>query len=65
MIKKGWRRVEDPEKMPVITHGIEMSRGARGQASKTERLTGGNAAADESQSARLVMDFILKTTTHD
>lgn len=56
MRKKGVSRTESPEKMPVKTTGIEMTRGSK--AGRGERLTGGNAVADESGTARLVIDFI-------
>lgn len=57
MRKKGYARVENPEKMPVITEGIEMTRGTR-KAKAPELLTGGNAVADESLVSRLVMNFM-------
>lgn len=60
MLKKGRMKVESPEKMPVATSGIEMTRRTGGASSAAERLTGGNAAADESKSAKLVTDFMLK-----
>lgn len=57
MRKKGYTRDQNPEKMPVITSGIEMTRGTRKEPA-LERLTGGNAVADESKMSGLVMDFI-------
>ena len=57
MRKKGWTRNENPEKMPVITAGIEMTRNTR-VGNAEEKLTGGNGVADESKSASLVIDFI-------
>lgn len=56
MRKKGYLRVESPEKMPVITSGIQMSR-TEPKAEK-ERLTGGNCAADEREVAKSVVEFI-------
>ncbi len=57
---KGLKRIATPEKMPVITSGIEMTRGARGKENPdaVERLTGGNAVADESRTSYLVMRFL-------
>ncbi|MGB9691796.1 MAG: hypothetical protein ACPL7D_06475 [Candidatus Sumerlaeaceae bacterium] len=56
MIPKGRTKDPRPEKMPVITCGIEMS---RGQKSKSpEKLTGGNQPADESQAAKLVCEYL-------
>lgn len=55
--QKGRTRDTNPEKMPVTTSGIEMTRGTR-KDKAPERLTGGNAVADESHTAGLVMDFI-------
>jgi hypothetical protein len=57
MRKKGLVRDTNPEKMPSITSGIEMTRGAR-PAGRPERLTSGQEVADESDVARLVMAFI-------
>lgn len=56
MRKKGYSRTESPEKMPVITTGIEMTRGTK--KDRKERLTGGNATADERGIAHLVCEFI-------
>lgn len=58
MRKKGYTKTESPEKMPVVTSGIEMTRGTREDKNTPERLTGGNGVADESKMSRLVMDFI-------
>ncbi len=60
MRKKGLTKDENPEKMPVITSGIEMTHGARAQENPhaVERLTGGNAVADESGMIKLVMRYI-------
>lgn len=60
MRKKGYTGDENPEKMPVITTGIQMSRD-QPLTNRGERLTGGNAAADESQVAKLVADFIISS----
>jgi hypothetical protein len=62
MIKKGRMKIESPEKMPVITSGIEMTRGARQQENPNakEYLTGGNGVADESRVLRLVMLYITQ-----
>lgn len=59
MVKKGFRGETSPEKMPVVTTGIEMSRRPPTAVDAVkERLTGGNAPADESGAAKLVSDFI-------
>ncbi len=60
MKKKGFTKNESPEKMPVITSGIEMTRGARQQENPNakEYLTGGNGVADESRVMGLVMRYI-------
>jgi len=60
MRKKGRLGIESPEKMPVITSGIEMTRGARAKENPNavEKLTGGNGVADESRVAGLVMRFM-------
>lgn len=60
MKKKGFTKNESPEKMPVITYGIEMTRGARQQENPNakEYLTGGQGVADESRVLDLVMRFI-------
>lgn len=63
MRKKGFRKIESPEKMPVVTSGIEMTHG-EGRATE-ERLTGGNAPADESLSAKIVTDYIRQATAND
>jgi hypothetical protein len=60
MRRKGYRRDPNPEKMPVITTGIQMSRDSE-ITDRGERLTGGNAGADESQVAKLVCDFIISS----
>ncbi|MGI8908410.1 MAG: hypothetical protein ACR2IE_18200 [Candidatus Sumerlaeaceae bacterium] len=57
MRKKGYLGDENPEKMPVVTDGIEMTRGTRKHIAP-EQLTGGNGVSDESRTAKLVMDFI-------
>jgi hypothetical protein len=57
MRKKGYTLNENPEKMPVFTEGIEMTRGTRDHKAP-ERLTGGNGVSDESRVGKLVMDFI-------
>ena len=57
MRKKGYRKIESPEKMPVITTGIQMSR-SDPKSEGMESHRGANAAADESLSAKLVSDFI-------
>ncbi len=63
MRAKGWRRVEDPEKMPVITSGLRMTRKTSAtDAEARERLTGGNAPADEALTSKLVVDYILGTS---
>ena len=62
MRKKGRSRIESPEKMPVITSGIEMTRGTR-KGNMPEKLTGGNGVADESSVAGLVIDFIKNKFT--
>jgi hypothetical protein len=56
MREKGRTKETNPEKMPVITSGIEMSRGQCPQ--RKEKLTGGNQPADETGVAKLVCDFI-------
>lgn len=56
MRKKGYKNTESPEKMPVTTTGIEMTRGTR--KDRQERLTGGNDTADQRGIAHLVMEFI-------
>ena len=58
MRAKGWRKVESPEKMPVITHGIHMTRQVADDSSP-ERLTGGSAPANETMTSKLVVDYIL------
>ena len=60
MTKRNLRRIESPEKMPVITSGIEMSRGARkdDNPNAKEYLTGGNGVADETKVASLVTRFV-------
>jgi len=60
MIKKGRHQTLSPEKMPVITSGIEMTRGTRVHENPNAReyLTGGNGVADESRVQNLVMRFI-------
>lgn len=62
MLRKGRNKVESPEKMPVITTGIEMMRGARKQENPNakEYLTGGNGVADETGVRNLVMNFIRR-----
>ena len=64
MIKKGRLKIASPEKMPVVTSGIEMTRGARKQENPnaTEYLTGGNGVADESRVKNLVLSFIRRTS---
>jgi hypothetical protein len=57
MRRKGHKLTESPEKMPVITSGIEMTRGTR-EKNVPEHLTGGNGVADESKTSNLVLDFI-------
>lgn len=58
--KKGLYKIESPEKMPVITSGIEMTRGDRAKENPNakEYLTGGNGVADESRVSGLVMRFM-------
>ncbi len=56
MRKKGLNRVQSPEKMPVITTGIEMTRGTK--SGRVERLTGGNDVADQRGVIHLVTQFI-------
>ena len=60
MLKKGRTQIESPEKMPSITCGIEMTRGARKQENPNaqEYLTGGNGVADESKVLGLVQRFM-------
>lgn len=60
MTKRSLRRIESPEKMPVITTGIEMTRGARKDENPNakEYLTGGNGVADETKVASLVTRFV-------
>lgn len=60
MTKRNLRRIESPEKMPVITTGIEMTRGARkdDNPNAKEYLTGGNGVADETKVAGLVTRFV-------
>jgi hypothetical protein len=60
MRKKGRTKAESPEKMPVETTGIQMSRPAAPAGPSREQLTGGNQPADESDVARLVMQFIAR-----
>ncbi|MEI7634107.1 MAG: hypothetical protein WCK47_07480 [bacterium] len=63
MIKKGWQSVETPEKMPVITTGIEMSRREPSDKPQSpEKLTGGNQPADEALAAKLVVDDIRRAS---
>lgn len=57
MLKKGNKKDENPEKMPCHTSGIEMTFGGN-KAKAAERLTGGNAAADESLVSKMVTDHI-------
>ncbi len=57
MRKKGYTRTESPEKMPVVTTGIEMTRDAL-KGKRRERLTGGNAPADERGTVATVLDFM-------
>jgi hypothetical protein len=60
MRKKGFRKEESPEKMPVVTTGFHMSRdAAKGDALEAHR--GANAAADETLMAKLVCDFIASS----
>jgi hypothetical protein len=56
MIPKGHTHNPNPEKMPVITSGIAMSRSEKPKA--PEKLTGGNQPADEREAAKLVCEFI-------
>lgn len=60
MKAKGYQKIESPEKMPVHTAGIEMTRGARAKENPNakEYLTGGNGVADESGTSNLVLRFI-------
>jgi hypothetical protein len=58
MRKKGRTKATSPEKMPVVTCGINMSATDRPASGVEERLTGGNECADESLAAKLVTDFI-------
>ena len=60
MRKKGFRRVESPEKMPVITNGIQMSK-SDPRAAGEEAHRGSNSAADEHLTAKLVTDFIARS----
>lgn len=62
MLKKGRLLIESPEKLPVITSGIEMTRGARQRENPNARefLTGGQGVADESKVLGLVMRFITR-----
>ena len=61
MRKKGRLKVETPEKMPIPTAGIQLTRGGAGDPKPTrEKLTGGNQPADESEVAKLVTDYISK-----
>lgn len=59
---KGRLATESPEKMPVITTGIEMTRGERAKENPNakEYLTGGNGVADESRVKDLVMKVIRR-----
>jgi hypothetical protein len=59
MLKKGFKKIESPEKMPVETTGIEMEHGTR-KDQAPEKLTGGNAAADEAHVARLVSEYMTR-----
>ena len=61
MRKKGYQGTESPEKMPVRTAGIQMSRGQKENAPTKERLTGGNASADEARATELVTQFIRRS----
>lgn len=60
MRKKGFQRIESPEKMPAVTSGIQMSR-SDPQVRGGEAHRGGNSAADESMAAKLVADFIASS----
>ncbi len=60
MKAKGYTKNKSPEKMPVYTTGIEMTRGDRAKENPNakEFLTGGNGVADESRVQGLVMRFL-------
>ena len=57
MRAKGWRKDKNPEKMPVVTRGLAMVPKPPDYGAP-ERLTGGNAPADESMTSKLVVDYI-------
>lgn len=65
MKAKGYQKTKSPEKMPVITSGIEMTRGERARENPDAReyLTGGNGVADESRVMDLVMRFLRGVRT--
>lgn len=60
MKAKGYHKTTSPEKMPVYTTGIEMTRGDRATENPNAReyLTGGNGVADETGVKNLVLRFI-------
>jgi hypothetical protein len=60
MRKKGRTKTESPEKMPVETVGIQMTRTPTPAGPSREQLTGGIQPADESEVARLVAQFIAR-----
>ena len=61
MIPKGRQGTESPEKMPVVTAGLQMSRAQHSSPPLRENLTGGNQPADETLVAKLVTDDIIRT----
>lgn len=59
--KKGRTGDKNPEKLPVNTAGIEMTRRPKAEVPLREKLTGGNQPADERGIASLVVAYVKRT----